>query len=299
MKKIRILALLLAIFLCLGVLAACDGAQGPQGEKGDKGDVGEQGADGATPQLKIGDDNYWYVSYDGGKTWSSLDVKATGEQNKNNGTEGLEYYPLPDGTYGVMAGTTKYLDEIIIPSEYNGKAVTQILPEAFYAAGNLTAITIPNSITSIGDSAFQGCAGLTSVTIPDSVTSIGDFAFQGCAGLTNVTIPDSVTSIGNAVFGIAVERIEITNEGQKNSASQGDYIVISADESGDRKIQIEYTVYPDNASQKEVKFLYEEQDYASVDENGLVTFTMPGLLKVTVVAADGSGANDALLILAR
>ena len=30
------------------------------------------------PQLKIGEDNLWYVSYDDGKTWTSLGVKATG-----------------------------------------------------------------------------------------------------------------------------------------------------------------------------------------------------------------------------
>ena len=30
------------------------------------------------PQLKIGEDNLWYVSYDDGKTWTSLGVKAKG-----------------------------------------------------------------------------------------------------------------------------------------------------------------------------------------------------------------------------
>ena len=41
--------------------------------KGDKGDAG------ITPMLKINTDNYWYVSYDNGSSWNSLDVKATGE----------------------------------------------------------------------------------------------------------------------------------------------------------------------------------------------------------------------------
>ena len=35
---------------------------------------------GTTPQLKIGADNFWYVSYDDGATWTSLGVKATGDQ---------------------------------------------------------------------------------------------------------------------------------------------------------------------------------------------------------------------------
>lgn len=45
---------------------------GKDGAKGDKGDTG------TTPQLKIGEDNLWHVSYDNGATWVSLGVKATG-----------------------------------------------------------------------------------------------------------------------------------------------------------------------------------------------------------------------------
>lgn len=46
---------------------------GRDGAKGDKGDTG------TTPQLKIGEDNLWHVSYDNGETWVSLGVKATGD----------------------------------------------------------------------------------------------------------------------------------------------------------------------------------------------------------------------------
>ncbi len=95
-----------------------------------------------------------------------------------------------------------------------------------------------------------------------------------------------------------VEKIEITNQGQKNSAEHGDYIVIRADENGDRKLQIEYLVYPNEASIKDVKFVWEKMEGVSVDENGLVTFTQSGAIKVKVVATDGSGVEDSLLILA-
>ena len=75
-----------------------------------------------------------------------------------------------------------------------------------YLNGNLlTALIIPDNVTSIGSSAFSGCTGLTSITIPDSVTKIGADAFYGCSNLTSVTIPDSVTSIGdNAFYGCGV-----------------------------------------------------------------------------------------------
>ena len=119
---------------------------------------------------------------------------------KAQGTEGLAYYPLPDGTYGVKAGTTLYLSHVEIPTTYNGKAVTQILSDAFTGAVNLTSISIPDSITTICDSAFYGCTGLTSITIPDSVTNIGEWAFYGCSSLTSLVIPKGVTSIDAYTF---------------------------------------------------------------------------------------------------
>lgn len=55
---------------------------GKDGAKGDKGDVG------TTPQLKIGEDNLWNVSYDNGATWVSLGVKATGDAGED-GVDGM------------------------------------------------------------------------------------------------------------------------------------------------------------------------------------------------------------------
>ena len=43
-----------------------DGVPGQDGAPGQDGEDGKDGQDGVTPQLKIEDD-YWYVSYDGGK----------------------------------------------------------------------------------------------------------------------------------------------------------------------------------------------------------------------------------------
>ena len=123
-----------------------------------------------------------------------------GTAGKDEGTDGLEYYLLPDDTYGVMAGTTAYLAHVEIPATHNGKPVTQILPYAFLNASNLTSIVIPDSVTSIGEGAFSGCSSLTDIAIPDSVTSIGDSAFSNCRSLTSIVIPDSVTSINKYTF---------------------------------------------------------------------------------------------------
>ena len=82
-------------------------ATGEKGDKGDKGDPGKDGApgkdgkDGTTPMLKIGDDSLWYVSYDGGQSWISLGVKATGAdgQDGKDGKDGLVPYIGANGNW--------------------------------------------------------------------------------------------------------------------------------------------------------------------------------------------------------
>ena len=89
------------------------------------------------------------------------------------------------------------LTAITIPN-----SVTSIGEYAFRCCSGLTSITIPESVTSIGSYAFYNCSGLTSVTFAEGsqLTSIGYYAFEHCSGLTSVTIPSSVTSIGNYAF---------------------------------------------------------------------------------------------------
>ena len=81
------------------------GETGQQGDKGETGAPGQDGKDGVTPKLKIGDDNFWYISYDDGQTWVSLGVKATGEKGDTGetgqqGEKGDKGDPGADGQDG-------------------------------------------------------------------------------------------------------------------------------------------------------------------------------------------------------
>ena len=148
----------------------------------------------------------------------------------------IEDTPLGEFTFTSLSNNrwevTKYIGTrsiVVIPSEYEGGAVTSIGNAAFLGCTGLTSITIPDSVTSIGDFAFSGCSGLTSITIPDSVTSIGWYAFSGCTSLTSVTIPDSVTSIGiDAFSGCTGLTSIVVEEGNPVYHSDGNCLIETA-----------------------------------------------------------------------
>lgn len=66
-------------------------------------------------------------------------------------------------------------------------------------AGFAGAHEIDARCTAIGEYAFEYCTGLTAVTIPEGVTSIGFNAFA-YTSITSVTIPESVTSLDMQIF---------------------------------------------------------------------------------------------------
>ncbi|MDE7265497.1 MAG: leucine-rich repeat protein, partial [Clostridia bacterium] len=79
--------------------------------------------------------------------------------------------------------------------------VTGISAYAF-AGTNISTVNINKEVTSIGTGAFMNCANLGTVTFEDgsALVSIGDAAFFGCRSLTKVTLPDGVKTMGNSVF---------------------------------------------------------------------------------------------------
>ena len=115
-------------------------------------------------------------------------------------TDSLDFYPLPDGTYGVKMGKAEYLEEITIPSHYKGCAVTRILASGFAGAVNLKRVTIPDTVTVIETNAFEECKLLELVDMGNGVTTIGMNAFNGCSALQNVTFPENLEIIEASAF---------------------------------------------------------------------------------------------------
>ena len=233
------------------------GATGAKGEKGDKGDAGV-GIVSIVKTATNGNVDTYTITFTDGTTTTFEIVNAPTEPQE--GTEWLDFYPMSDGTYGVKAGRAQYLADIVIPSTYKGKTVTQILPRAFQYS-YIKTITIPDTVTSIGSGAFSYCYYLkdvyitdigkwcsisfedwsatplnyahnlylngtliTNLVIPNGVTSISNFAFSGCTGLTAVTIPDSVTSIGRSAFSGCASLTSITIPNSVTSIGGGAFL---------------------------------------------------------------------------
>ncbi|MDE6030992.1 MAG: leucine-rich repeat protein [Oscillospiraceae bacterium] len=114
----------------------------------------------------------------------------------------LRYTEQRDGTLSVFAAYTSSLPfdlpgypktpdpatvtTLTIPSEVNGKKVTEIKNGAFDIYKNLKSVTIPKTIKTIGQSAFYNTQ-ISKITIPSSVIYIGMHAFENTPLLTKQT----------------------------------------------------------------------------------------------------------------
>lgn len=127
----------------------------------------------------------------------------------------------------VSCGNTELTGDLIIPAtvDYAGYSFSVTEIGEYSLGGNVTSISLPETLTTIGDEGINGLNGLTHLFIPASVTSLGNSlypnhpelvrvefaeetqittipfsAFQSCDGLTSVVIPESVTTIENFAF---------------------------------------------------------------------------------------------------
>lgn len=100
---------------------------------------------------------------------------------------------------------------------------------------------------------------------------------------------------------VYVERIELLNEGLEDTGSDefGKYAIVHPDENGEWRYQIKYRVHPDEATNSEVEFSYDTQNTAvTVDENGVVTFTEPAAVTITITPKDGTDSKAIITIIA-
>ena len=209
-----------------------------EGKDGADGSNGNDGADGITPQLKI-EENYWYISYDGGATWTQLG-KAVGEDGADgsdgsDGKDGMDgedgdsifsgvsqddefvYFHLSDGT---MITLPKHDKENIQFEDLNVKVIccknwdtnndgelsydeAAAVTDIGYTFSNNKEIIAYNELkyfTGLSSVYFGNCEKLWKIALPEGITTIPRQAFYACYTLSKINIPNSVTTIGADAF---------------------------------------------------------------------------------------------------
>lgn len=175
----RVLSLLLAVVLCVGLFGGAVGAAG---------DIIASGTCGENLTWTLGDSGRLTISGSGDMpAWARNDVPWL------TYSADIRSVSLPDG-------------------------LTSIANYAFADCAQLTEIAIPDRVTSIGKMTFYNC-GLREVAIPDSVTYIYDAAFYCCYSLTSVIIPDSVTYIGFKGFDVCFNLTDVFYSGTQEQWS--------------------------------------------------------------------------------
>ncbi|MBD5092220.1 MAG: leucine-rich repeat protein [Clostridiales bacterium] len=109
-----------------------------------------------------------------------------------------DYCTLTNYCYDTIEG-----ENVIIPSEYNGKNITEIESYSFNSCINIKSVTIPSSVTSIGSDIFIECYTLTSIT------------FQGTKAQWNAILKSEYWSDGTGDFVIHCTDGDLDKDGNE------------------------------------------------------------------------------------
>lgn len=93
-----------------------------------------------------------------------------------------------------------YSDRSFITAITIPESVTTIEPTVFWQMKNLQSADIQAKLMKIPSSMFKECTNLETVKLPDGLIEIGDSAFMDCTRLKAIKIPDSVMTLGMSAF---------------------------------------------------------------------------------------------------
>jgi hypothetical protein len=80
--------------------------------------------------------------------------------------------PRDAGTHYVVVGCDKSYTDIVVPSEYNGKPVTEVATGAFVNCNNLITLVLPDSVESIAKGAIENNHNLNSLTLGSGLKNL-------------------------------------------------------------------------------------------------------------------------------
>ena len=180
---------------------------------------------------------------------------------------------------------------------------------------SLKSVVIPTGVTDIGEFSFHACDNLTSLVIPSGVKSIGQNAFRWCDMLNSITIhsPHPPAVDENIFSNVNLAGCTLTVTGQSyessiayksagpwknfgtlqfpniffvnNFAIQKDSLSLHRDLTP--TASLDYTVTPENATNKKIIWSSSNPKIATVDQTGNVTALFLGNVVISAVSEDG------------
>ena len=105
----------------------------------------------------------------------------------------------PEGTPVTAIKRMAFLGRTTITEVVLPDSVTTIENLAFSGCASLTKVSA-NGVTVIGNYAFDACEKLSDFQLPAGLVTIGIYAFRNCVALQSVTLPDSLESFDAAFY---------------------------------------------------------------------------------------------------
>ena len=258
-------------------------------------------------------------------------INSIGDGSFSNCT-GLSEITIPERVS--VIGTMSFTNCKSLTSFEAFDDVTSIEDYAFSGCTGLRSIAFSNKVEEIGCGAFMNCTALESVQIPegmeiiemgafmnctslrkvefeDAPITIEDEAFAGCTVLSNVTLPETTISVSNSAFSscgsnfgltcysTAVNYEEIVNSGinyttiypvegielsvEKNSLNQNE------------TLQVTPIFTPLNATNQTIEWVSENEDIATVNQNGVVTAVGSGVATIKATTQDRNHVASVLI----
>lgn len=207
------------------------------------------------------------------------------------------------------------LEGIDMPETLEGLGV-----ESFAGCISLPYVEVKGEVSSVGKQSFQGCTGLSWISLSENISSLGENSFEGCTNIKYVksyatspvptglvNFPEDVVTNGTLfVPSSAVSRYKrsatwkvwgnikaITEDVLLNSITLNhESTKLTVGES----IALEATVGPDAATNKKVDWKSNDENIATVSDEGVVTAHNVGQTTIRATANDGGGAKAACVI---
>ncbi len=115
-------------------------------------------------------------------------------------TMDLFFAPIKNNTeYAVGIGESSEKN-VVIPSVYNGKNVTEIAEKGFEKS-DIISIKIPDNVTKLGEKSFYQCGNLQEVIMGNGIKTICENAFGYCSKLENIILSKNLKTIETYGFG--------------------------------------------------------------------------------------------------